>query len=241
MFCNPKMVNEEPVLTKDLAVMNMLRSIGIEKGKEYDAGMVLKEILQKAVAEVKATFFNQIDMQLLPFWDGKHWALPDASGVKTEFSYVTPNLIFDYDNRGMLGFYGWAPPMKADDSAPTIYLQTVRDKNGAHFSGDKTYQLHVPANVPAKQYWSVTVYDFETGGFIVKAKVISLDSYNQKTKKNADGSVDVYFSPEPPTGMENNWVSTAKGGKWFPMFRLYGPDKAFFDKTWKMDDIEEVK
>src|SRR5262249_48699530 len=154
------------VLTKDLALMNMLRSIGIEKGKEYNPGIVSKEILQKALAEIKATFINQFNEQLIPFWEGRHWALPDASGVKTEFSYVTPNLIFDYDNRGMLGFYGWAPPMKSDPSAPTIYLQTLRDKNGEYFSGDKTYKLHVSPNVPARQYWSVTLYDFETAGFI---------------------------------------------------------------------------
>lgn len=235
------MVNEEPVLTKDLAVMNMLRTLGIEKGRSYNADAVPKEILKKAIDEAKAVFVNQLDGQLIPFWKGEQWALPDATGVKTEFSYVTPGVIFDYDNRGMLGFYGWAPPMKADPSAPTIYLQTLKDKNGKYFSGDNTYRLNVPANVPARQYWSVTVYDFETAGFIANAKVISLDSYNRQTKKNADGSVDIYFSPEPPAGMENNWVSTARRGKWFPMFRFYGPEKGFFDKTWKMGDVEEVK
>jgi hypothetical protein len=97
-----------------------------------------------------------------------------------------------------------------------------------------------PANVPAKQYWSITAYDYETACFIREAPVISLDSYNQKTKKNADGSVDIYFAPQAPAGQENNWVTTAKGGQWFVIFRLYTPDKPFFDKTWALPDIEKI-
>ncbi len=235
-----KMVNEEPVLSHDLAIMNMLRTLGIEKGKEYAIPDPKKTaMLKKAVNEVKQWFVNQLLQQLKPFWEGHYWALPDTSGIKTQFSYLT-NEMLDYDNRGMLGFYGWAPPMKADESAPTIYIQSLKDKNGNFFEGGSVYRLRVPKNVPAKQYWSVTLYDFDTAGFIREAQVVSLDSYNKKTKKNSDGSIDIYFSEKAPAGQENNWVSTKKGRKWFPMFRLYGPDKAFFDKSWVMDDIEKM-
>jgi len=235
-----KMVNEEPVLPRDLAMMNMLRSIGIEKGKDFTPDAATTPLLTNAAQEAKAWFIDRIQNQLQPFWEGEHWCLPDTSGIKTMFSYQTADIL-DYDNRGMLGFYGWAPPMKSDASAPTIYLQSFRDSANDQLTGDKTYRLHVPPNVPAKQYWSATVYDCDTAGFIREAQVISLDSFNQKTKKNSDGSVDIYFSPQPPAGQENNWVSTAKGGKWFTIFRLYGPDKPFFDKTWKMPDFEVVK
>ncbi|MDB5983969.1 MAG: hypothetical protein JWQ69_4984, partial [Pseudomonas sp.] len=27
---------------------------------------------------------------------------------------------------------------------------------------------------------------------------------------------------------------------WFTLFRFYGPDKALFDKSWKLGDIEPV-
>jgi hypothetical protein len=58
-------------------------------------------------------------------------------------------------------------------------------------------------------------------------------------KSNADGSVDVYFAPKPPAGLESNWIPT--GEDFFLLFRLYGPEKALFDKTWKLDDVERVK
>jgi hypothetical protein len=54
------------------------------------------------------------------------------------------------------------------------------------------------------------------------------------------GSVDLYFSPEAPAGKEPNWVATDPNGKFEVISRLYGPEKALFDKTWKLPDIEQT-
>jgi hypothetical protein len=67
-----------------------------------------------------------------------------------------------------------------------------------------------------------------------------LDSYNQKMHRNADGSVDIYFGPKAPSGLEANWIPTASGKPWFTLFRLYGPDKPLFDKSWTMTNIEKT-
>jgi len=50
-----------------------------------------------------------------------------------------------------------------------------------------------------------------------------VSSQNKALKTNADGSVDVYFGPRPPKGLENNWVQTIPGKGWFMILRLYGP------------------
>ena len=234
-----KMVNEEPVIPRDLAMMDMLRSIGIEKGKEFKPDAATNAIFKGAIGEAKAYVQNLQLATLRPYWDGAQWGLPDTTGIQTEFSYQTADML-DYDRRGMGGFFFWAPPKKSDASAPTIYLTTFTDRVGELLTGDKSYRLRVPPNVPAKQYWSATVYDFDTAGFIRQAPVVSLDSYNPNTIKNSDGSIDIYFAPQAPAGQENNWVTTAKGGRWFVAFRLYGPDKPFFEKAWKVPDIERV-
>jgi hypothetical protein len=52
--------------------------------------------------------------------------------------------------------------------------------------------------------------------------------------------VDIYFGPKPPAGQEPNWLYTQPGQKWFPWFRVYGPEKAIFDKSWKLPDIEKI-
>jgi len=56
---------------------------------------------------------------------------------------------------------------------------------------------------------------------------------------NADGSTDIYLGPEAP-GAGKNWLRTVPGKGYFVILRLYGPKKAFFDKSWKPGDIEKV-
>ena len=87
----------------------------------------------------------------------------------------------------------------------------------------------------------MTVYDHATAALIRNVSRPSIDSYDTKAKKNSDGSVDIYFGPKAPEGMEANWVPTVSGKDWFPYFRLYGPQPPFFAKTWKLADIEKVK
>ncbi|MHC8314235.1 hypothetical protein [Pseudomonas sp. LB3P31] len=42
-------------------------------------------------------------------------------------------------------------------------------------------------------------------------------------------------------GFESNWVQTVPGKHWFSYFRLYAPTEAYFDKSWKLDDITVVE
>jgi hypothetical protein len=36
-------------------------------------------------------------------------------------------------------------------------------------------------------------------------------SYDDDLKKNADGSIDLYFGPQAPSGGESNWLETVPG------------------------------
>jgi hypothetical protein len=234
-----KMVNEEPIIPRDLAMMNILRSIGIEKDKTFKPDAATTAILDAAAKAAHATINDMQRALVSPYWDATHWTLPDATSLKTEFSFQDVTML-DYDSRAVANFFAWAPPKNADPNAPTIYILAYDDSTGTPLAGGKTYRLRVPSNVPAKQYWSITAYDYETACFIREAPVISLDSYNQKTKKDSDGSIGIYCAPQAPAGQKENWVTTAQGGNWFVIFRLYGPDKPFFDKSWKLPDIEKV-
>ena len=61
-----------------------------------------------------------------------------------------------------------------------------------------------------------------------------------KPAPNADGSFDIYFGPHAPAGKEANWVQTVPDKGYFIILRLYSPKKAFFEQSWKPDDIERV-
>ena len=86
----------------------------------------------------------------------------------------------------------------------------------------------------------MTVYDLETAAFIREAPIVEINSY-KKLQKNADASVDVFFGTKAPAGKESNWIYTAPGKPWVAAFRFYGPEKAVFDKTWTLPDIELMK
>ena len=61
-----------------------------------------------------------------------------------------------------------------------------------------------------------------------------------KMKRNDDGSVDLYFGPEATAGFEANWIPT-EGKQPIPVLRLYGAQQAFWDKTFKLNDVELVE
>ena len=61
------------------------------------------------------------------------------------------------------------------------------------------------------------------------------------SKTNADGSVDLYFGPKAPAGLQSNWVETVPGKGFYPMFRFYTPKPGVFDGTWKLPDVELMK
>lgn len=54
-------------------------------------------------------------------------------------------------------------------------------------------------------------------------------SLYEKPPANPDGSIDIYFGPEPPAGKENQWVKTIPGKGWFIYFRIYGPEPPAFN------------
>jgi len=96
--------------------------------------------------------------------------------------------------------------------------------------------------MPVKQFWSLIVYDQATFAFIYNPlERAGLSMFDLKTmQKNADGSVTIYIGPKPPNGLESNWIPT-EGKQPLPLIRLYGPQQAYFDKTFKLPDFELAK
>jgi hypothetical protein len=232
-----RMVQEEPVLPRDMLTMRMLRSIGIEKGKDFKPDAATRNILKSAAQESHAYFVELLTSYSHPWWPDRTWSPPDPTGVKTGFTYQTDDML-DVDARGFANFGAFALPKKTGTSL--VYLFTFRDSRGERLSGERTYTVNIPANVPAKQYWSMIVYAVDTAALIREAPVVTLDSYNQAMQRNTDGSVDLYFGPKPPPGKAANWIYTAPGKAFFPAMRFYDPDKPLFDRTWKLSDIERI-
>jgi len=233
-------IQEEVVEEQNLAMMGLLNKIGIQKGKPFKPDAKAKKIYAVAAPEALQYMLEQYHRYLNPWmYKGKKWSLLIPPGVvETDFTYEFPSY-FDYHARGA-SYYAIISSVKNYGSA-TFYLDNAETADGEWLDGSKNYKLVVPPNVPVNDFWAVTTYDLESASYIREMSKSSIDSSLAGLQKNKDGSVDIYFGLKAPAGKEANWIPTAKGRRFFLLFRFYGPKKAVFDKSWKLNDIELLK
>ena len=116
---------------------------------------------------------------------------------------------------------------------------SVRDKTGAFLDGGKNYKLTIPQPVPGKLFWSVTVYDTATRSQVqTDQDKAALRSMFELKDMAGSQPTNLYFGPTAPAGQEARWIKTAPGKGWFAYIRIYGPEQAAFDKSWKPGDFE---
>jgi len=235
-----RMVQSEPWLERDRAMIDQLKSIGIEKGKAFDPDANTVPLLERAAREAKAWFEAHYEEVFSPpFYDDEKWALPVSKElVEGQETFFANHNSYVVDNRGLTYTYAFFSPKHL--GAGQYYLMTIKDKAGQPFEGGRTYRLVVPPNAPVKQYWSATVYDRATHALIRDQRWSSRSSQTPDLQKNDDGSVNIYFGPKAPVGKESNWVPTRPSSEFEVLFRFYGPEPALFEKTWKLPDIERL-
>jgi hypothetical protein len=236
-----RFVQAEPWLTRDKAMIDSLKTIGIEKGKPFKPDEKTKSILDNAAREAHEVIAQKYEAGFRPpFFDDTHWGLPvpkeTADGLGNTFG--DPNE-YGLDGRAVMYHMGYFSAKHL--GAGQFYLLNISDRTGKPLEGNKTYRLTVSANAPVEQYWSATAYDRETHALIRGMSRPSLASNDTAIRKNPDGSTDIYFGPKSPPGNESNWVPTDPKRQFELLFRLYGPKKELFDRTWKLPDVEEVK
>ena len=235
-----RVVQIEPWLTRDKVMIDLLKSLGIEKGKSFNPDAKTRETLNAAAREAQAWLDVRYEAGYPQFYDGRQWAFPASSELSQTMAtfYEKPDA-YSVDARGLADSLAYSTLKHL--GAGQFYLMAAKDKDGQALEGGKTYTLHVPAKAPVSQYWSATLYDRATHALIRDVSRPSRSSQSPGLQTNADGSVDLYFAPGAPAGRDANWVPTRAGGRFEVLFRLYGPDKTFFDKAWQLPDIEEAK
>jgi hypothetical protein len=234
-------VQEERQEAVDPETRGLLAAIGIQKGRPFAPDARVQGILAEAAAVGNAT----ARVIVFATRDRDAYYYPDSAwkmlyiGNDYQFS---PGGVLNLDARTLL-FYvgeGVTPAMTVKMvGLGSQYAWTEHDATGAYLDGAKTYRLHLPAGIPAKDFWSVIVYDPQTRSMLqTDQQFPSLSSQKPDVAVNPDTSVDVYFGPEPPAGKEANWVQTIPGKGWFTALRLYGPLEPWFDRSWRPAEIE---
>ncbi|RCV65856.1 hypothetical protein C5S53_01640, partial [Methanophagales archaeon] len=236
-----ELLNEEPLLERDKVMGGMLASIDIEKGKPFAPEGKVKQALEKAAKDGFAYLeytFETPGYSHEIYWSDRQW-LGIKQPSKEGFVYDECEYLL-LDERGSL--FHWVTFIPRHLGKATAYVLGMRDADGELLSGKQNYKFNVPANVPARDFWSVIAYGKTTKSFIYNdANIVGLSSYDKSALKvNDDGTIDIYFGEKAPSGLESNWIPTA-GEDFFLLFRFYGPEKAYFNKSFKLPDVEKVK
>lgn len=240
-----KVINEEPVVETYSPMYGILAQLGIEKGKPFRPNRQMQSILEQATLEGKKQMLVSAfgsDREDRIVWKDRKWEwvglVPNVSFFETQ-----SGIDLEAKDRWFAQAIGTSAAMfKRTEGAGSLYWLGLKDNKENYLDGGKTYKLSVPGPVPAKLFWSVSVYDNETRAFIEtdqnRAAIRSL--FELKDMKTAK-SYDLYFGPKAPAGKENHWIKTVPGKGWFAYFRIYGPEGKAFNGKWKPGDFEEVK
>ncbi|PYP78704.1 MAG: DUF1254 domain-containing protein [Gemmatimonadetes bacterium] len=223
----------------DREMRGMAAAIGIAKGQPFLPDLRASLLLDRAartatrIGHVIAYSPSTLSPARRSYPDRQY---VDAFPANATFSSESINYL---DAR--TGFFTYAysssPAMPMNmETVGGIYPSVFTDANGDFLSGDREYGLHLPANIPAAKFWSVTVYDALTGSGLDNGQPFPSLNTMDHPLQNADGSTDIYFGATPP-GRGKNWLATVPGKGWFAIIRLYEPQRAFFDQSWMPDDI----
>lgn len=234
-------VQNEPADWVDPDTVGLYAAIGIRKGEAFAPDERMKKTLTEAIAVANAIARSNLFASRDPrtrIYPDRQWLTPFV-GNSYQFLDGAQRLL---DARMMFFYYatGITPAMsEAKPGTGSAYAGLFRDSAGTYLDGGHTYKATLPGPIPAKNFWSFTVYDNQTRSLLpTDQKLAGIDSTLPQIKTNPDGGATIWFAPTQPPGEEANWVQTMPGKGYNVLLRLYGPLAPWFDKSWRPGDFE---
>jgi hypothetical protein len=233
----------------------MLASIGIVKGERFYPDAHTRAILDLAAKTAYKMsrvigFEEVVSGRSYLLYQDRHWVNPVADGTpsnpggalnlawqRTAGGYLDldARIWFFTDNNSI------SPGMISQTLGKGArYMIEFADSTGTPLSGEISYRLNLPPNIPAANFWSVSLYEAENASTLANGQPYPSLGSRDKPAANADGSVDLYLGPTAPAGKTGNWLRTSPGKGYFAILRLYSPTEPAIDKTWKPGDIEKL-
>jgi hypothetical protein len=237
-------IESEPPSEESRLMYGELQALGIERGRPFAPDERMRHVLEAAshtaLEEMRAEGFASERPDRL-VWKNRQWEW--ASLVTDDPNFETRDFTdLQARDRWFIQAVVASPAMfRRRTGSGSIYFEVIRDGDGAYLDGGKSYKLSVPQPVPAKLFWSVTAYDIETRSQVQtpQDKAV-LTSLRDTFTPGPDGSVDLYFGPEPPANRQH-WIQTAPEHGFFLYFRIYGPEIGAFDGSWRPGDMTPVE
>jgi hypothetical protein len=237
--------------------LGMLAAIGIVQGQPFEPDAATRAILDRAAKTGYKTsrvigFEEVVSKRDFRVYPDRHWLNPVADGTPQNpggpfdpsgaWRRVAGGYL-DLDTRiwFFTDYYSISPGMLSQiPGKGAKYMIGFSDSKGVPLSGGASYRLTLPPNIPAANFWSLTLYEAENASGLANGQPFPSLGSRDKPTQNSDGSTDLYLGPKAPEGKQGNWLATVPGKGYFTILRLYGPTEAAIDKTWKPGDIERA-
>lgn len=135
---------------------------------------------------------------------------------------------------------GGLAALPADEA---IYWTATQDADGAELDGAGRYRLRIPQPVPARAFWSVTLYErLPDGRLFFADNPLNRYAIGNRTpglKPGADGSLSITIAATDPGG-GTTWLPAPASGPFTLIFRAYLPEPAFSRGEWRLPPVERL-
>ena len=236
--------------------LGMLASIGIIKDQPFNPDAHVRTILDRAAKTAYKMsrvigFQEELNGGSIRVYPDRRWTNPmdnvtppspqnvmDLAWENTAGGYfaLDPRIWF------FTNYYSLSPGMLSKiPGKGAMYMVGFTDGEGTPLSGGSDYRLNLPADIPAANFWSLTLYEAENASGLANGQPFPSLGSRDNPVQNADGSTDLYLGPQAPAGKESNWLATVPGKGYFAVLRLYGPTEPAMDRSWKPGDLEKVR
>jgi hypothetical protein len=237
--------------------LGILANVGLIAGQPFEPDAKNRAILDAAAKTAYKMsraigLSEEVNGHSLRVWPDRHWVNPINNAAEPgaeksmDFAWVNTAGGFTEVNRRawfFTDYYSISPGMVSlIPGRGAFYVIAFEDAEGDQLSGDASYKVTLPPDVPAELFWSLTLYEAENAsGLATKERRFPSLGSRDKPVQNADGTTDLYIGPKAPEGKEANWLATAPGRGFFAILRLYGPGEKAIDYSWKPGDIEKME
>ncbi|MGQ7246311.1 DUF1254 domain-containing protein [Halomonas sp. V046] len=238
-------VDYEPIEAITPELRGVLASIGIVKDQPFEPNDWQRGALERALEDAPKMILASAQLgradERNKYYEDRQWERAWAGGTAEwmQQSYLdigARSRFFQYA-------YSSAPAMvMRTTGAGSKYPFTIRDGDGNLLEGGNTYRLTLPPDPPAALFWAVTAYNVTDGTMPETDQLLPSTNGYYDIPQNDDGSIDIWFGPEQPEGVDDAaFIKTVPGRNFVACLRLYGAEDAFYDQTWKPSDLTKVE
>ena len=213
---------------EDKAMWEKLAPIGVGAGKVFDYAKLPADQQATIAKGVKAASKQIID------------ATPQYADAIT--GQTRENYKHNWLYRAVVTKMGWGANDPHEASYPL--LQVDGDDNKLDASQHNYTMTFAKGKLPpVKAFWSLTMYDGKTQLMINNPinRYLLNSPMLPDMQMGADGSLTLYIQKDSPgKELEANWLP-APNGPFYVLLRLYWPEEAFLNKSWKAPAVQIVK